>query len=54
MANEELIRLYYSMYDPDKTGVSRMQFTTTEFTSSLVRPFNNEDKLDKTKLMANN
>ena len=49
MASEELIRLYYSMYDPDKTGVSRMQFTTTEFTSSLVKPYSNDAKKDQPK-----
>ena len=33
-----LIRVYYSMYDPDKTGISKLQLSTTEFTSSLVQP----------------
>jgi len=32
-----LIRLYYSMYDPDRTGISKLQLSTTEFTSSLVQ-----------------
>jgi hypothetical protein len=33
-----LIRVYYSMYDPDKTGISKLKLSTTEFTSSLVQP----------------
>lgn len=35
---DALIRLYYSMYDPDKTGISKLQLATTEFTSSMVQP----------------
>lgn len=34
--NERLIRLYYSMYDPDKTGISKLELATTQFTSSKV------------------
>lgn len=34
--NERLIRLYYSMYDPDKMGVSKLQLATTQFTSSKI------------------
>lgn len=36
--NDGLIRLYYSMYDPDKTGLSKLRLSTTEFTSSIVQP----------------
>lgn len=36
--NDGLIRLYYSMYDPDKSGISKLKLSTTEFTSSLVQP----------------
>lgn len=36
--NDGLVRLYYSMYDPDKTGISKLQLSTTEFTSSMVQP----------------
>ena len=50
LTNEELIRLYYSMYDPDKTGVGKMQFTTTEFTSSLIRPYGIEEVENQDKL----
>ncbi len=32
--NDRLIRLYYSMYDPDKLGVSKLQLKTTQYTSS--------------------
>jgi hypothetical protein len=32
-----LIRLYYSMYDPDRTGNTRLQLATTEFTSGIVQ-----------------
>jgi len=32
-----LIRLYYSMYDPDRTGITKLQLATTEYTSSLVQ-----------------
>jgi len=35
---DSLIRLYYSMYDPDKTGISKLKLSTTEFTSGLVQP----------------
>lgn len=34
LTTEELIRLYYSMYDPDKVGVDKLELSTTEFTSS--------------------
>ncbi len=32
--NDRLIKLYYSMYDPDKLGVSKLQLKTTQYTSS--------------------
>lgn len=38
MTTDGLIRLYYSMYDPDKTGISKLQLSTTEYTSSMVQP----------------
>ncbi len=34
LSTEELIRLYYSMYDPDKVGIDKLELSTTEFTSS--------------------
>ena len=34
---DSLIRLYYSMYDPDRTGISKLRLSTTEYTSSLVQ-----------------
>lgn len=36
--NDRLIRLYYAMYDPDKTGISKLKLSTTEFTSGIVQP----------------
>lgn len=38
LTNDQLIRLYYSMYDPDKIGVSKLQLGTSEFTASMVKP----------------
>ena len=35
--NDQLIRLYYSMYDPDKLGVSKLQLGTSEFTASKYK-----------------
>ena len=32
-----LIRLYFGMYDPDKSGISKLQLSTTEFTSGMVQ-----------------
>jgi hypothetical protein len=37
LLNDELIRLYYSMYDPDKTGISKLQLSANEFTSSIIK-----------------
>lgn len=34
--NDQLIRLYYTMYDPDKLGIRKLELDTTEMTSSLV------------------
>lgn len=31
--NDQLVRLYYSMYDPDKIGASNLELTTTKYTS---------------------
>ncbi|MCA9380042.1 hypothetical protein KC675_02570 [Candidatus Dojkabacteria bacterium] len=31
--NEQLVRLYYSMYDPDKIGSKNLELTTTKYTS---------------------
>lgn len=33
---DELIRLYYTMYDPDKLGVQKLDLSTTEITSGLT------------------
>lgn len=35
--NEALIRLYYSMYDPDKVGLAKLELSTTQYTSSKVQ-----------------
>lgn len=37
LTNDQLIRLYYSMYDPDKFGVSKLQLGASEFTASSVK-----------------
>lgn len=34
--NDGLIRLYYSMYDPDRMGVAKLQLNTTQYTSSRL------------------
>ncbi|HRN86272.1 MAG TPA: hypothetical protein PKU78_02995 [Candidatus Dojkabacteria bacterium] len=31
--NEQLVRLYYSMYDPDKIGAKNLELATTKYTS---------------------
>lgn len=31
--NDQLVRLYYSMYDPDKIGSTNLELTTTQYTS---------------------
>jgi hypothetical protein len=38
LTSDQLTRLYYSMYDPDKIGVSKLQLGTSEFTASMVKP----------------
>lgn len=35
--NDELIRLYYSMYDPDKIGISKLQLSANEFTAGIIK-----------------
>ncbi len=35
---DELIRLYYSMYDPDKVGSSRIGIFKSDYTASMVMP----------------
>ena len=37
LTTDGLIRLYYSMYDPDKSGISKLKLSTTEFTSGMVQ-----------------
>jgi hypothetical protein len=36
LTTEELIRMYYTMYDPDKLGIRKLDLSTTEMTSSIV------------------
>ena len=38
LTNDQLTRLYYSMYDPDKIGVSKLQLGTSEYTASMSKP----------------
>ncbi|MEI7578733.1 MAG: hypothetical protein WCJ58_01685 [bacterium] len=33
---QELVRLYYTMYDPDKLGTEHLDLTTNEITTSLI------------------
>ena len=35
---DDLIRLYYSMYDPDKIGSSRVGLQSADYTASMVTP----------------
>lgn len=44
LTNDELIKLYYSMYDPDKEGISKLELSPSEFTSSIVRPYTEEQR----------
>ncbi|MFQ5492819.1 MAG: hypothetical protein ACE5DX_01520 [Candidatus Dojkabacteria bacterium] len=48
LTNDELIRLYYSMYDPDRPGLSKLELSPTQFTSSIVEPLT--DKLQDDNL----
>lgn len=38
---DDLIRLYYSMYDPDKVGYNRLSISKKDFTASMVTPVKN-------------
>lgn len=44
LTNDELIRLYYSMYDPDKAGVSKLELSPSDFTSSMVNSLTEEQE----------
>lgn len=35
---DDLIRLYYSLYDPDKIGWNRINITKADYTASMVTP----------------
>lgn len=35
---DDLIRLYYSLYDPDKIGWNRINITKSDYTASMVTP----------------
>ena len=37
LTKDELVRLYYTMYDPDKLGIQNLDLSTTEMTSSSVK-----------------
>jgi hypothetical protein len=37
LQNDQLVRLYYTMYDPDKLGSSKLQLSTSEYTASKMR-----------------
>lgn len=37
LKNDELIRLYYSIYDPDKTGSSKLGITDSDISSAVVQ-----------------
>lgn len=38
LTNDQLIRVYYSMYDPDRIGINKLQLATSEFTASMIKP----------------
>lgn len=42
LTTDELVRVYYSMYDPDKAGVAKLELSPSEFTSSIVEPYTNK------------
>jgi len=36
LKNDQLVRLYYSMYDPDKIGTANLELATTQYTSFKI------------------
>lgn len=44
MNNEDLIRLYYSMYDPDKAGTSKLELNPSELTSGMVGTLTEDER----------
>lgn len=40
---DDLIRLYYSMYDPDKVGYHRLSITREDYTSSIIKPLKKDN-----------
>ncbi len=44
LTRDELIRVYYSMYDPDKAGLSKLELSPSDFTSSIVNPMTEEQQ----------
>jgi len=36
LTNDELIRLYYSIYDPDKAGINKLEIESSDLTSGMV------------------
>jgi hypothetical protein len=44
LTRDELIRIYYSMYDPDKAGLSKLELSPSDFTSSIVNPLTEEQR----------
>ena len=39
---DDLIKLYYSMYDPDKFGADRLSITRADYSASFVTPMEDE------------
>jgi hypothetical protein len=42
LQNDDLVQLYYDIYDPDKVGVRRVDVTESDYTTGIVEPARNE------------
>lgn len=49
LTNDQLIKLYYSIYEPDKTGQSKLGISEEDITSGIVNTGNGEKELAKVK-----
>lgn len=47
---DDLIRLYYSIYDPDKVGYSRLSISQADYSASFVTPMEKDLVQDKPEL----
>ncbi len=46
LRNDELIKLYYSIYEPDKVGLEVLNIREDELTGAIVNTANGQDQLD--------